>query len=186
MGLIKRGIRSLHEKGLTRTAQSVISVVEDALFDRTRRLDTDGIIEPSQLDVPEPDKKHIHKYQPTRIRLFRKLMKSLRLPTNQVFVDVGCGKGRILVAAAEYGFQRIVGVEISPQLSATARRNIDISNCCSGTGTEIEVICGNILEIELRNDEAIFYVYWPFDRWTMEKFVACCAIRCVQTSAKCG
>jgi predicted RNA methylase len=171
MDLMKRGIRSLREKGIIRTVQSVICVVEDTLFDRTRHLDTNGIIEAAQLDVSEPDKKHIHKYQPTRVRLFRKLMQSMRLPTSQVFVDVGCGKGRILVAAAEYGFERIVGVEISPQLSATARRNIDICRR-SGIRAEIEVHCANILDVELRNDEAIFYLYWPFDRWAMQKLVA--------------
>lgn len=40
------------------------------------------------------------------------------------FVDVGSGKGRALLLAAEYSFQEIIGVELSPELDRVARSNI--------------------------------------------------------------
>jgi SAM-dependent methyltransferase len=39
------------------------------------------------------------------------------------FVDLGCGKGRALLVAAECAFASVVGVEIAPALAETARRN---------------------------------------------------------------
>jgi SAM-dependent methyltransferase len=151
--------------------QSVISIAEDVLFDRRHGLETAEIVEVRDLDICDDDKRHCIQYQPTRVRHFRKLMRALQLPTTQVFVDVGCGKGRILVAAAQYGFHRIVGVEISPQLCAAATRNVDIFRRRSGTEAEIEVACLNVLHFDLRNDEGIFYLYWPFDRVTMIGFI---------------
>jgi SAM-dependent methyltransferase len=44
------------------------------------------------------------------------------LGTEDVFVDFGCGKGRIVLdAARRYRFAEVIGVELSPDLSAVAR-----------------------------------------------------------------
>ena len=39
------------------------------------------------------------------------------------FIDLGCGKGRALLVAAEFDFPRILGVELSPALCRTAESN---------------------------------------------------------------
>jgi predicted RNA methylase len=41
------------------------------------------------------------------------------------FVDIGSGKGRALIIAAEYAFKRIIGVEYSPSLATICRRNLE-------------------------------------------------------------
>lgn len=46
-------------------------------------------------------------------------------PREYLFVDLGCGKGRVLLVAAQRPFRKIVGVDISTDLVAIARRNID-------------------------------------------------------------
>ena len=61
-------------------------------------------------------------YAPTSRRRFRALLKALELPYNSLgFVDYGCGKGRVLMEAADAGFKRVVGVEFSPELCDIAR-----------------------------------------------------------------
>jgi predicted RNA methylase len=40
------------------------------------------------------------------------------------FIDLGSGKGRTLLLAAEYPFERVIGVEYCPQLNEVARSNI--------------------------------------------------------------
>ena len=171
MRLLTRGIKSLWKKGPTRTMQSIMSITEDAMFDRRHSLDTAKIVKVGDLDIDDEDKQHSIQYQPTRVRHFRILMRALQLPTNQVFVDVGCGKGRMLIAAALYGFERVVGVEISPQLCETARHNLDVFRRHSDAKTEFEVICANVLQFNLNDDEGVFYLYWPFDRSVMIEFV---------------
>jgi SAM-dependent methyltransferase len=45
-------------------------------------------------------------------------------PQTTTFLDIGCGKGRVLIVAAQYPFSRIVGVEYSAELCAICERNL--------------------------------------------------------------
>src|SRR5579859_2628437 len=42
------------------------------------------------------------------------------------FVDVGCGKGRAILLAAQFPFRRLLGVEIAPELCVIARANVTL------------------------------------------------------------
>jgi SAM-dependent methyltransferase len=172
MGLLKRGFAWFRERGVVGSAQSAIGIVEDLLFDRVHGIETAEKVDVADLDIGDDAKQHAQRYNPTRVRHFRKLMQSLKLPPSHVFVDVGCGKGRILVAAAQLEFRRVVGIEISPRLSEIASRNVEAFHRRSGSPSDFEVICSNISDFALRNDESVFYLFWPFDRATTETFLA--------------
>src|SRR6202167_2877534 len=67
-------------------------------------------------------------YQPTEAGLFHEMIDALCEHTHIdlsefVFVDLGSGKGRTLLMASDYPFQRIVGVELLPALHETAKGN---------------------------------------------------------------
>jgi len=64
-------------------------------------------------------------YQPIEPELFREMMAELKIDFSQfTFIDIGSGKGRALLLAAEYPFQRILGVELLPELNLIAQQNI--------------------------------------------------------------
>lgn len=64
-------------------------------------------------------------YQPVEPELFHEMMRSLRVDFSQfTFIDIGSGKGRALLLAAEYPFRKITGVELLPELNAIAEENI--------------------------------------------------------------
>jgi predicted RNA methylase len=46
-------------------------------------------------------------------------------PREKSLIDVGSGKGRVMVAAAHYGFKNIIGVDFAKELCAAAERNIN-------------------------------------------------------------
>lgn len=46
-----------------------------------------------------------------------------------MFLDLGSGKGRMVLSAARFPFRRIIGVELSNDLTAIARRNVATSAC---------------------------------------------------------
>jgi len=49
-------------------------------------------------------------YQPTEPLLFHEMMGALRIDFNEfTFIDLGSGKGRVLLMAADYPFRRIAG-----------------------------------------------------------------------------
>jgi tRNA G46 methylase TrmB len=64
-------------------------------------------------------------YQPTEPSLFAEMLDALALDFPQfTFIDIGSGKGRTLLMAAERPFRRIVGVELLPELHRVALENI--------------------------------------------------------------
>jgi predicted RNA methylase len=64
-------------------------------------------------------------YQPSEPALFHEILCALPSPFEGfTFIDLGSGKGRTLLLASDYPFQRIIGVELLPELNAIALENI--------------------------------------------------------------
>lgn len=78
------------------------------------------------------------------------------------FVDLGCGKGRVLVVASEFPFIDIVGVELSSALAAVARSNAEIVSRNFPTRTGIRVIHGDAASYEMPAGNLVLYLYNPF------------------------
>src|SRR6266704_378556 len=67
-----------------------------------------------------------HPYFATEPWLFEQIMQALPPDLGKfTFVDLGSGKGRVLLMASDYPFQRILGVEFLPALHDTAKKNIE-------------------------------------------------------------
>jgi SAM-dependent methyltransferase len=154
-----------------RSLESCLSVAEDWYFDNRFRLDTRSEVAIDDLDISPSEKQHADKYKPTRTRYFRKLMRLLPHDRDGVFVDVGCGKGRILLLASMYGFDTIRGIEISPNLSRIAKRNIDAFRSRRAANNSMEVLCSNVLDYQFRHDENLFFLYSPFDFYVTQSFL---------------
>ena len=163
--------KRLLKKGPINAAESVLSVVEDFWFEVQHQLDTRSEVAISDLDISDADKAHADKYKPTRKRYFRKLMAHLSLPSGGVFVDVGCGKGRVLLLASKYGFDEVVGLEISPMLTEIARKNSDLYLTQCKNCSPIRVECTNILDYNMKGSETIFFLYSPFDYEVTHQFL---------------
>ena len=54
------------------------------------------------------------------------MMSSLKLDFQEfTFIDIGSGKGRVLMMAADYPFRRILGIELLPDLHRAAQENLN-------------------------------------------------------------
>ena len=82
---------------------------------------------------------------------------------DDVLVDVGCGKGRVLNHWLDMGLEnRIVGIELDPRFASfAAERLTDYPN--------VEVICGDALE-SLPENGTIFFLFNPFNRHLLARF----------------
>jgi len=176
MNVAQRFVDSLKRRGVRRTAQTALSISEDYLFDFRHRTDTARRIRLRSLLFVSPNKQEAKDYIPTRGRAFRKLLDSLSLPSDSVFVDFGCGKGKLLLLASRYRFKRIVGVEFSPELAEVAKQNAahfetrsrerEIGTC------NIEVVCRDAVEYKFRDDENILFFFNPFSSSVMSQVLA--------------
>ncbi len=75
------------------------------------------------------------------------------------FVDVGCGKGRALLIAAEFPFQRLVGVEITSDLATVARANLALFPQWKD---RISVVHQDAVTFEYPAAPLVLFVYYPF------------------------
>lgn len=76
------------------------------------------------------------------------------------FLDYGCGKGRACVAAAALGFRSVTGVELSEELAATARRNLETMRWRKSR--RVQVVVGDARRYEVPDDISVIYLFHPF------------------------
>jgi SAM-dependent methyltransferase len=102
-------------------------------------------------------------YRASKARALRILIKRLKLPRDRTFVDLGSGKGRVLLLAAQLKFQKVVGVEFSPKLCAIAMANIAKFSRQLNISPKIDVIEADAAQYSITPDQCIFYAFNPFD-----------------------
>src|SRR5260370_9926823 len=77
------------------------------------------------------------------------------------FVDLGSGKGRTLLMAAEYPFRRIVGVELIAELHRAARQNIREYRSPTQRCVQIDSVVVDAREFELPEEPLVLYLFNP-------------------------
>ncbi len=88
--------------------------------------------------------------------LFEEMMRALPIDFQQfTFVDLGSGKGRALLMASEYPFQKIIGVEFMPELNSAALRNIAVSS-------QIKSLEMDARDFEFPQVPLVVYLFNPF------------------------
>lgn len=92
--------------------------------------------------------------------------------SDYTFIDLGCGKGRVLLLASELPFHRILGLELDPALVATCRRNLALWARAEHPGRTIEVLHANAVELNLPHDPVVLYLFNPFDAHLIAQLVA--------------
>ncbi len=118
------GWASLRERGFSRTVSSAVNFVDNWLFDWRYGTDTASVVQTPLLDIPSHVKAFAHEYRATKAAPMRQLMAAAELPEDKVFIDMGCGKGKALMIAADYGCRTLIGVESSPALCERAQANL--------------------------------------------------------------
>jgi SAM-dependent methyltransferase len=91
----------------------------------------------------------------------RRALGRLGLERGDVFADLGSGLGRALLVAAEFPFDRVIGVELSEQMNEVARRNIE-RNGRRFRARSVEVVTADALDYEIPDDLTVAYLYCPF------------------------
>ena len=90
--------------------------------------------------------------------------------SNYLFIDVGSGKGKMLLLASHFSFAEIIGIEYAPGLHAVALKNIQELKTKTRTRTNIVSINADALTWDFPNRPAIYFLYNPFDLATTKAF----------------
>src|SRR5687767_1751039 len=76
--------------------------------------------------IEKGDREKSSRYEAVNYFILENLLDNFRkmFPAEKNLLDAGCGKGRVLVAAAHYGFIKITGVDFAKELCEEAGKNI--------------------------------------------------------------
>jgi SAM-dependent methyltransferase len=102
---------------------------------------------PRGLDVP---------YEPTPPEVVDAMIRLAGIREGDVVYDLGCGDGRIVVAAAKAG-ARAVGVDLDPQRIREARANA----VAAGVESRVELRVGDLFETDVSSATVVMLFLWP-------------------------
>lgn len=141
----------------------------DSTWDFFHRTETLARIRPEDLVTDSANKGQATWYGATRARPLEKLLRRLDLPRDTGFVDLGAGKGRVVILAASYGFRKIVGIDFSEPLCQAARQNIESFRRGRSMDSEITIVHSDVVLYPFKPDESVFFLYDPFSASVLEQ-----------------
>jgi SAM-dependent methyltransferase len=127
-------------------------------FERGSLEDTYGDVDLRRFGLADPDRQG---YFPSAWRHLERALDGERIGGADVFLDLGCGMGRVVYQAARMPFGRVIGVEISSELLEVARRNVKRNRgrlACA----HVELVAADATTYEVPDDVTHVYMYNPF------------------------
>lgn len=125
-----------------------LATLEDAIRDRRWGGPAGGV-------VVSPDEEAVGDFRSTHYWELRRIFADVPIRSDDVLVDFGCGRGRLLYFWLSLGLQnRMVGLEINPDLAADAARNV-------ARYPNVTVVAGNGID-HLPADGTLYWLFRPF------------------------
>src|SRR6266850_6642999 len=139
---------------LERVPKFLPSKIDNFLWEKRLGISTRGIVDPLPAVTVN------YNYMTLSYRDNIRILKTINLTRDDIFVDIGCGKGRMLCCSALSDVREAIGVEQSPELCAIARSN---AARLRGRRAPITIIQARAQEFDYRKG-TVFYLYNPFDQ----------------------
>ena len=120
-------------------------------------------VQVEDLSASGPNVSYASGYGPSPVFDVERILKRLPIVFSEnVFVDLGCGKGLVLMLAARLGFKRVIGVEFGRNLYEVALANLEKFKQRHTDGPPIEVVFGDAAEFVFPESSLLLYLYHPF------------------------
>ena len=117
------------------------------------------------------ESKRNHHYQAASYTILKRLFKSLSpLAKNHAFYDIGCGKGRVLFMAAQFGFKNRYGIELDEALLKDTKANLQSAPSDDKNG-KLTLIQGDVLNYTFENQASVYFLFNPFHADVMNGFI---------------
>jgi SAM-dependent methyltransferase len=132
------------------------------------------VIEPQNLDISSEDSKLSDPYGPAPYYILKISLNQIKNVisnlVNSIFVDIGCGPGRVLYCASTVGFDQLIGIEQSRKLSDMCDQNL---KKYLPSHINAKIVNQNVKDINFfdlitdfdrdkKADSLVFFLYAPF------------------------
>ena len=110
-------------------------------------------------------------YEAVNYYMLERLLKTFRdLSRETSIIDLGCGKGRVIVVAAHFGFKKLIGIDFANELCMEASRNMERTQIAIND-IDWKVIHAHVLDYPIQPDDTVFFMFNPFDEETLSLFL---------------
>jgi SAM-dependent methyltransferase len=182
--LVSRFHRALRRHGPRRTLRLIGKRVHREFFpqpipihpfDLRHGVETSGLLFAHQLISGHAHDDHINAYWGTPPSGFHGVLDQWRKTlagtafaiADYTFLDIGSGKGRALMLASGAPFQRIIGVELNPELHSVAETNLALWRTFPHPCSDIVVLNVDALAAPIPESPTVLYIYNSFNLYVM-------------------
>jgi precorrin-6B methylase 2 len=141
----------------------VLQKLDNLLWERRLRITTRATYRARGDTQSVPAESHY--YGTVSYHAIFKILSFLSLKPSDVFVDLGCGKGRVVCCAATYDIAEAIGIEYLNTFCDQARRN---AHRMHGRRTPVSIVCSKAEEFDFTRDN-VFYLFNPFGPATLKQ-----------------
>ena len=177
--IIPRLKNSIRNKGVLRTAWSVMlgpyrllrnyqltrrnyGDVTPHAFDVRYGVETTKRVHLSDLEIESPNWAYAEGYWPTPPEVFEEALSGLDIAfEDYTFIDLGSGKGRVLLMASDYPFRQIIGVEFSKELQQVSEANIARYQSAMQKCKDVQSVCMDFTSFEFPGGPLFVFLYNP-------------------------
>ena len=137
-------------------------------------------VELKNLKIIDGDVRKGSRYEAVSFYMLEQLFNAFRKVSDlRSIVDLGSGKGRVMMTAAHFGFLEICGIDFAKELCDQAADNMKIKER-QFPGIKWRVLNQNVKDYEIRSDDSVFFMFNPFSRSVMKTFLRNLDVSCDQ------
>jgi uncharacterized protein (TIGR03000 family) len=113
--------------------------------------------EPLTVDLTkeDPTDKIFIRYVPTPDDIVKKMLELAKVSKEDTVYDLGCGDGRLVVAAVKAGAKKGVGIDLDPERVKESKANVEKA----GVKDKVEIRQGDILEMKDLGEANVVLMY---------------------------
>lgn len=135
-------------------------------------------VELKNLTIVDGDAKKASRYEAVSFYMLEHLFTAFRkLSGNTSIVDLGCGKGRVMMVAAHFGFKRMTGIDFGKEVYEHAKHNMAKKEK-QFPDIRWKVINQNVENYDISPDDSVFFMFNPFDYSVLKNFLRKLDISC--------
>ena len=151
------------EQSVTERLKYVVGETRCRLYDWRHNVQTCGDVSVAKLGEVGGNVEHAEPYMPSHPRFLDGTIRGLGIDYSRyAFVDLGSGKGRVLLVASEFPFARIQGVEFSRPLHDIAVQNIKHYHSRTQRCSKVESLHGDAITYEFPRSPTVIFMFNPF------------------------
>ncbi len=137
-------------------------------------------VELKNLTITSGDVKKASRYEAVSFYMLEQLFIAFRKIRGETsIIDLGCGKGRMMMVAAHYGFVNITGIDFAKEVCEQAVANMKIKEK-EFPEIKWKVINQNVEDYTIRPEDSVFFMFNPFKTQVLKNFLKKLEVSCKQ------